>query len=562
MRILVFTSQLWNLTGGEVNVRDWATGFKARGHSVIVYAPVAGPLADWVRTKGIPVISDPSRIADTPDVMFGSGINDAIALSARFPETPIVQVSQQWDSWASYPCPLPQVVLHVSVDELNAELLVNEFGIDRERVRVVHNAVDLSLLRERQRPLASTPERMLVIVKQNAAYIDDLQNICRQRGIALDLIGYAIGNPVDNPLEILGDYDIVVGAARTAIEATVAGAAVLVADHRGFAGMLCPSNLEHFRRHNFGREVLKQPTSAARLNAGIDAYDPGAASIASDIMRTTATLERQLVLLEGIFEESLILFNRGQIDPREYRKALSNYLAHHLPRHGESSPRHDRFPHLEPAADKVHRLERRLDRVEQQFAHAKAVHSGASSDIPPMVPFAEIWRSNTVIAESEIAACRLHRVTDGGTRIYCLEAHGGHGEHYVVLTLPPQHGRIVLSLDACKGPRVAGLRVQLLDDIPNGVIGDVDFSTPNRMTLVTFGHAVHASGGASPVEDDWLECRLEADFPVTGMPVRVILQLRDTDGSYDFLPSGQQMFLRAVRLRNRAGHATNTTETI
>src|SRR5215475_8047516 len=99
MRIIVYVSQLSNLTGGEVNSRDWALGLKARGHKVAVYTPMPGALAEVVRKAGIVVADDPALVNDPPDVMFGSGINEIVALLARFPETPAIQVSQQWDEW-------------------------------------------------------------------------------------------------------------------------------------------------------------------------------------------------------------------------------------------------------------------------------------------------------------------------------------------------------------------------------------------------------------------------------------------------------------------------------
>ena len=89
--------------------------------------------------------------------MFGAGINDVATLLARFPDVPAIQVAQIWDHWNAYPCPLPQIVLHVTVDELNAEMLVNEFGVPRERVRLVYNAVDIARMPLDRAPLPQRP---------------------------------------------------------------------------------------------------------------------------------------------------------------------------------------------------------------------------------------------------------------------------------------------------------------------------------------------------------------------------------------------------------------------
>src|SRR3954462_15611221 len=113
MRIAVFNYPMIYLSGGQVNARDWALGLKSRGHSVTLFTPVAGPLAEEVRRAGVTVISDPALMTDKPDVLFGFGLHDLITMITRFPDVPAVQVSQSWSEWAHFPCPLPQVVLNV-----------------------------------------------------------------------------------------------------------------------------------------------------------------------------------------------------------------------------------------------------------------------------------------------------------------------------------------------------------------------------------------------------------------------------------------------------------------
>src|SRR4051794_4792588 len=182
MRIVLFTSQLWNLSGGEVNVRDWALGLKRRGHTVLIYTPIPGPLAERLRAAGIPVVADPSLIGDPPEIMFGSGINDVVALVARFPQVPVVQITQQWDSWAAFPCRVPQVIFHVAVSEFLADMLVNEFGVPRERVKLVHNAVDLARVKPRQAALSEKPRNGIAFAKMDAGSIEAVLAACAERG--------------------------------------------------------------------------------------------------------------------------------------------------------------------------------------------------------------------------------------------------------------------------------------------------------------------------------------------------------------------------------------------
>jgi hypothetical protein len=344
VRILIFHARLAHLTGGQVNTRDWALGLKARGHKVVVYTLEPGPMAEEVRAGGIPVVTDPSRVADAPDVMVGSGINDVVALLARFPDVPAIQVGQVWEHWNGFPCLLPQAVLHVVVDDLNAEMFANEFGIPRDRIRIVHNAVDLTRVASRKEPLPARPARALAFVKlPNPGFQDALRAACSARNISLEFFGYPIDRPLYEPLAAIADYDLVIGAARTTIEGAVVGAAVLIADHRGLAGMLTTQNVARFRKDNFGRELLTRPLDAETIGEEIDRYDASDAAEVSRILREDASLDRALDRWEAVFAEAVALFGQAPPAPEDVRKALASYLSLHLPRPWEPSPRHDRL---------------------------------------------------------------------------------------------------------------------------------------------------------------------------------------------------------------------------
>jgi len=370
MRIVIFHGRLTSLTGGEVNTRDWALALKSRGHRVVIFTVYPGPLAEQIRRAGIAIVDDPAAISDPPDILFGAGVNDVATLLARFPDVPAIQVAQIWDHWNCYPCPLPQIVLHVAVDELNAEMLINEFGIPRERVRLIYNAVDVQRLPTRRAPLPPRPARALVIVKHVGSHVETMRAACAAHGIAVDFVGYPTGQPVEDPLAAMVDCDLVIGSARTALEGAVAGAAVVVADQRGLAGLLTTANLDHFRRNNFGREVLNRRLDVASLGAEIDRYDPADAAAVSEALRQEATLERQAELLEAAFAEAIALFRRAPPSAEESRKALATYLAAHLPRPaaGDPAPRHVRFPPNPWIDEKLAAIENRLAETREQIA--------------------------------------------------------------------------------------------------------------------------------------------------------------------------------------------------
>ena len=345
MRIVLYHGRLSEPTGGEVNIRDWALGLRMRGHQIAIYTPVPGALANQARNVGVPVVDDPALLSDAPDVMFGGGPNEVATLLARFPETPAIQACQSWerDFWDANPCPLPQVTFHMAVSELTAEQLINEHGIPRERVRIIYNAVDASKLRKRVRALSAKPQKAVAIVKQPPEpFVSAIKSACMTRGIEVDFLGYGVDAPFDDALSIMTDYDIVIASGRAAIEGAMVGAAVICADHRGVAGLLTTSTLQRFRVSNFGRAVLNQTVSEAVFGGEIDRYDAADAGIVSERLAKDASLDKQLERLEALFSSAIEVFRARPPTIEDSRRALSAYLARHLPRvgAGEPSPRH------------------------------------------------------------------------------------------------------------------------------------------------------------------------------------------------------------------------------
>jgi hypothetical protein len=96
---------------------------------------------------------------------------------------------------------------------------------------------------------------------------------CAKAGLTLDELGPATREMSDQLENVLPRYDIVFATARMALEAAAVGCAVVVADGRGFAGMLRSENLKAWRRLNFGAGLLTAPVTAAALDAAIAAYD-------------------------------------------------------------------------------------------------------------------------------------------------------------------------------------------------------------------------------------------------------------------------------------------------
>jgi len=536
MRIVLFTSQLWNLSGGEVNVRDWALGLRGRGHSVLIYTPIPGRLAEDIRVAGVPVVRDPSLLGDVPDIMFGSGINEALAVITRFPQVPVVQITQQWDSWAAFPCPLPQVMFQVAVSTFLADMLVNEFGLDRRRVKVVHNAVDMARIRPRQVPLPDKPERAIVFAKSDTAYLSNIRKVCAERGIELEVAGPGVGRIISEPLAVMAGCDLVIGTGRTAIEGAVAGAAVLVADHRGLAGMLLTENIDRLRALNFGLGLLKQPVDVETLRSEMDKYDRADVAAVSTAMRQAASLERQLDVWEAIFAEAIEQFRRAPPSDDEWQKPLSAYLASHLPRHGESSPRHSRFYAGMSIDEQVAAMKDRL----------AALESETISPLPEQGPNLVDAEFDEEADSSSIAVVKpLQRCASGATG-YVVRAVGDAGEHYVVKSLRPIHGRLAFSVDVHQQTCPLS-RIQLLNQNSDGVYVDVDL-LGEKITASRLGRAQTIKAGREMLSEGWTKVWLSAVFPAEGGSLRFIIQLSDDRGHWSFKPRGECLLVRNMSL--------------
>jgi phage shock protein A len=424
LRIAIFNERMDARTGGQINARDWCLGLKTRGHDVVLYTLSPGVLAAEVRAAGVSVVDDPAKIADAPDIIFGGGLSDVVTMLARFPNVPAVQICQQWDSWENFPGLLPQVMFYVVVDAINAEMVVNEFGVPRERVRLVHNAVDLARLPARQRALAGKPERGIVFVKHHWDYADALRTIGARRNISFDFVGYDIDNPVDDPLSAIVHYDLVIGTARTAIEGAVAGSAVIVADYRGLGGLVTTANVELFRKHNFGREMLKRQPCLQHFEAAIDAYDADDARAVSEFMKEHASLDRQIDALEAVFVEAIERFRRVPPAAEACQTALAAYLSRHLPRAGEASPRHaqERLGStMHEVSDSVTSIKYRLATVEAGLA-ARAVLAEEVAQVTRGVVDVG-HRIGTVAAEAADQVSQVaQRVDEVDRRIFAIEA--------------------------------------------------------------------------------------------------------------------------------------------
>ena len=150
----------------------------------------------------------------------------------HFPTTPAIFVCHAWKFWQEQPPKFAQIQIYGAVSETARDRLVHSEGIDPEKVVLLLNAVDLTRVTARRRPLSRTVQRAICFTR-GKAHVPILRSACERLGIVLDTLGRCADRYVAHPERELADRDVVFATGRWAIEALCSGAAVIVCDARG-----------------------------------------------------------------------------------------------------------------------------------------------------------------------------------------------------------------------------------------------------------------------------------------------------------------------------------------
>src|SRR5689334_22317015 len=143
LRVLLVNWSLQLRGGTETVIRDLAFGLRARGHVPLVYSPILGVVAREIEAAGIPVVDDLGSIGDEPDVIHAQHFFTTGEALIRFPRTPAIHFCHGWRGVLERPPRFPQIRRYVAVSDCTRDRVVNREGITPERVRTMHNAVDL-----------------------------------------------------------------------------------------------------------------------------------------------------------------------------------------------------------------------------------------------------------------------------------------------------------------------------------------------------------------------------------------------------------------------------------
>lgn len=329
VRVLITAASLASIGGVQVCVRELAAWLLSQGHTPLVYGPDHGRAAAQLARLTIPVTDDLATLGAPPDVIHGNSSVETATALLHFPRTPAIYVCHAWRGDLDAPR-FPRVLRYLAVDDTCADRLLYREGIAAEKVEVVLNAADLDRFPPREHPLPPKPRRALIFgnAAHAASHASVIQKACARAGIDVDVAGELSGRALDEPERILRDYDLIFAKAKCAIEGMASGAAVVVCDVAGVAGMVTSGNVARLRRLNFGIRSLDRPVTLETIAEEIAAYDAADAARVAALIRETASTaalhERLLALYETVIAE--FEAGAGKASWEEESRAAAQYL--------------------------------------------------------------------------------------------------------------------------------------------------------------------------------------------------------------------------------------------
>jgi Glycosyltransferase Family 4 len=330
LRVLIATYGLTGYGGTDLYTRDLALALLKAGWLPVVYSTQGGRIADELRRATIPVVDHLDAVTAAPHVIHGHHILETVAALARFPEAPAVFVCHDAVTWHSLPPRSPRIAVYVAVDRNCRDRMMLEHRIPEESIRIIPNAVDLDRF-ARRASLPDTPRRALLFSNQakENTWMAPIRSACEHHGIMLDVIGLGSGRYAENPERVLPGYDLVFGKARCALEAAATGAAVIVCDAAGLAGMVTSQNLDDFRQLNFGARTLIREVTRGAIEEEIARYDATDALAVSNRIRGIASADQLAADFVALYQE--IRQTPVSVAPHEDLRAMGESLERLMP---------------------------------------------------------------------------------------------------------------------------------------------------------------------------------------------------------------------------------------
>lgn len=302
MNILITNYVLNTPSGTETYVHDLAIELYKRGHHVEIFTYIMGDLAETLLKQGIHVCTDLKKIKQKPDCIHAHHNLTAIKAARFFKKTPILFFIHDRTNVMDYPFKHHNILQYAAVDYNCKERYCLENGFADEDVEVIYNWANLSRFKQRE-AIAPIPKKALAFSNymSQTNIFPQIKEACLSQGIEIELLGSGNHNATMTPEDILGGYDIVFAKAKAAIESMATGAAVIVCDFRGLAGMVTPENMSHYRKYNFGMKLMTRKIQTDLIVNEIRKYDCESISKVTNFIRKEADFLSIVTQLEQVY---------------------------------------------------------------------------------------------------------------------------------------------------------------------------------------------------------------------------------------------------------------------
>lgn len=328
--ILLTNLSMTSRSGTETHARDLALRLRKSPFHISIYSPLCGDLAEELRGQGIMVVDNLDDLPFTPDLIHGHHHVETMTALLRYPDTPGIFVCHDGSAWHDKAPEFPRILRYVGVDLRCKNRLIKDLGTEGS-VSVIHNSVDLDRFPKRS-PLPESPKRAVLFshYASSDTHLPWVKAACDQAGISLEVIGNASGNPVSAPESILGNFDLVFGKARCAMEAMAVGCAVVLIDPEGCGPLVSPANFERLRPLNFGRLACDQKLSPEAILTQLEQYSPENAQEVCRLAREKLSLDFMANSLTDLYAEVLAEWESGKADREPENHFVSRYLSGHF----------------------------------------------------------------------------------------------------------------------------------------------------------------------------------------------------------------------------------------
>lgn len=301
LRILITNIELRSRSGSTLYVYDLALELKRQGHFPAVYTLGKGAVARELENAGIPVADNLRRLAIQPEIIHGHHFPTTLSAVEYFPGVPAIYICHAHDVMVDRAHLHRRIRRYFGVSRVCLEALIKD-GVPPDQVQWLPNFVDLGRFRPRP-PLPDHPRRALVFSNYAKAdnYLPAVIEVCRQADLQLDVVGAGVGNAVDHPEDLLGNYDIVFAKAKAAMEAMAVGTAVILCDTSGVGPMVTALEFNALRPMNFGFQALREAIKPETILRQIARYNAQDAAKVRDLIRADAGLDQAVQNLVGIY---------------------------------------------------------------------------------------------------------------------------------------------------------------------------------------------------------------------------------------------------------------------